>query len=110
MKINFKHNEALLSFELYRLLVNEGFCIYPEYKAVTLEGKVCYFDLALYKDDTIYLIIEVKKSKKRGLHDFIKTKQAEKYKSFNIPILFVSRKYSLDTYVRSIIKRFSFLL
>jgi hypothetical protein len=102
-----RHNEAYIQFELYRLLVNNGFQVYPEYKCSTGQGnKHCRFDLVLHSEGEIYLIIEIKRSIK-SQQEYIGTKQYTKYSAFGIPLVYVNRSHDLSRVVEVLSNKYS---
>lgn len=102
-----RDNEAYIHFELYRLLVNRGFQVYPEYRhKPNIDERACRFDLVLHCKGEIYLIIEVKRSK-RSQDYYRRSRQYKRYSAHGVPVIHVNARYDLVQVVELIAQRWS---
>lgn len=99
----------MIQFELYRLLVNRGFLVYPEYRQAKdkdhLRGS--RFDLVIHDGKAIQLIIESKSQ--RTFKSWSESNQCKCYSAFGLPILYVTAADDLNRVVAHIANLFPLL-
>ena len=78
-------SEANIQAEFYSQCKSNNINVYHEYKY-----EECRFDAVIYEHDKIILIVEFKSYKRKRKPNY-ETKQIQKYKKYNIPILIVGR-------------------
>ena len=82
MEIKKKITHDFIKCELYRCLVNLGFEVYPEIKVDHM-----IIDLAVYHEDNLVCVIEVKNYSKR-INPKLGGKQYYNYKRLGVPFFY----------------------
>ena len=84
--------EANIQAEIYRFCRNNNIKVCLEYKVEN-----CRLDIVIVKHERIILIIETKSRKKEyPKNKRYKTKQINKYKKFEVPILVCASWYEIE--------------
>lgn len=94
-------SEFEIQAELFFALKNEGFSVRGEVSAKNESGK-SIFDLVVFVDDQAEIIIEVKNSPHLALVNGKRTKQAKKYNSYGLAVIYHTSLHSVEETVAKI--------